>query len=65
MTTTITVEGTSCDHRERTVDEALNEVEGVTDVQVDRAAERATVEGDADAGELVEAVNEAGYAASA
>jgi copper chaperone CopZ len=65
MTTTITVEGTSCDHCERTVDEALNEVEGVTDVQVDRAAERATVEGDADAGELVEAVNEAGYAASA
>lgn len=63
MTTTITVEGMSCSHCEQTVEEALRDVSGVTDVTVDREDEQATVSGDADAPSLVEAVEEAGYTA--
>jgi copper chaperone CopZ len=65
MSTTITVEGMSCGHCEQTVKEALRDVAGVTDVSVDRAAGGATVEGHAAVAELVEAVEEAGYSASA
>lgn len=63
--TTINVEGMSCGHCEQTVDEALRSVEGVTDATVDREAERASVEGDADPDELVQAVEDAGYTAHA
>jgi len=65
MTTTITVEGMSCSHCEQTVEEALETVSGVTDVTVDRESEQASVEGDADATALVEAVDDAGYTAHA
>lgn len=65
MSETITVEGMSCEHCEQTVEEALEGVSGVTDVSVDREAETATVEGDADTESLVTAVDEAGYEASA
>lgn len=65
MTTTITVEGMSCEHCERTVDEALRDVAGVESVSVDREDERATVEGDAASDELVRAVEDAGYTARA
>jgi len=65
MTTTITVEGMSCEHCEQTVGEALEGVDGVTDTSVDRDAERASVEGDADVDELVGAVEDAGYTAHA
>ncbi|MDS0476301.1 heavy metal-associated domain-containing protein [Natrinema sp. 1APR25-10V2] len=65
MSQTITVEGMSCEHCEQTVEEALEDVDGVETVAVDRDAERATVEGDAATGDLVEAVDEAGYEASA
>lgn len=61
--TTITVEGMSCEHCERTVGEALRSVDDVTDATVDREAERASVEGDADPEELVQAVEDAGYTA--
>ncbi|MFB6108833.1 MAG: heavy-metal-associated domain-containing protein [Haloplanus sp.] len=64
-TTKITVEGMSCEHCEETVTDALGGVDGVTDVAVGRAAERATVDGDADADSLVRAVEDAGYEASA
>ena len=63
--TTITVEGMSCGHCEQTVEEALRGVSGVTDVSVDREAERARIEGNADVTALVQAVEDAGYAASA
>ncbi|MDX1746276.1 MAG: cation transporter, partial [Halobacteriales archaeon] len=36
MTTTITVEGMSCDHCEQAVEEALRGVNGVTDATADR-----------------------------
>jgi copper chaperone CopZ len=65
MTTTITVEDMSCEHCERTVTDALQGVSGVTDVSVDREAERASVDGDADVSALVEAVEDAGYTAHA
>jgi copper chaperone CopZ len=65
MTTTITVEGMTCGHCEQTVEEALQDVSGVTDVTADREAARATVDGDADAAVLVEAVEDAGYTAHA
>jgi copper chaperone CopZ len=65
MRETITVEGMSCEHCEQTVEEALAEVDGVTDATADREAETATVEGDADVEALVVAVDEAGYEASA
>lgn len=65
MTTTITVEDMSCEHCERTVTDALQDVSGVTDANVDREAEQASVDGDADVSALVEAVEDAGYTAHA
>lgn len=64
MSKTITVEGMSCEHCEQTVEEALEDVEGVTGATADRGSETATVEGDADEAKLVEAVDESGYEAS-
>lgn len=65
MTTTITIEDMSCEHCEQTVAEALQDVSGVTDVNVDREAEQASVDGNADVSALVEAVEDAGYTAHA
>ncbi|MFC6987785.1 heavy-metal-associated domain-containing protein [Haloplanus sp. GCM10025708] len=65
MTTTITVEGMSCGHCEQTVEEALEEVSGVTAVTVDRESEQASVDGEAGVTALVEAVEDAGYTAHA
>lgn len=65
MTSTITVVGMSCDHCEQTVEEALLDVAGVTDVDVDRENKRANVEGDADVSTLIRAVEDAGYSAHA
>lgn len=65
MTRTITVEGMSCDHCEGTVEEALESVAGVESATADRDAGSATVEGDADVDDLVTAVDDAGYEASA
>ncbi|MFC7020283.1 MULTISPECIES: heavy-metal-associated domain-containing protein [Haloarcula] len=65
MTQTITVEGMTCEHCEQTVEEALEEVEGVTSATADRDSESATVEGSAEQDELVTVVEAAGYDASA
>jgi len=65
MSTTITVEGMSCEHCEGTVEEALRDVTGVTDATADREAAQAVVDGEADAAALVDAVEDAGYTASA
>ncbi|AFO55847.1 MULTISPECIES: heavy-metal-associated domain-containing protein [unclassified Natrinema] len=65
MSQTLTVEGMSCEHCEQTVADALEGVDGVESVAVDRETEQATVEGDADPQALVSAVDEAGYDASA
>lgn len=65
MTQTITVDGMSCGHCEQTVEEALEEVDGVRTATADHEAAQATVEGSAETGTLVTAVEEAGYDASA
>jgi copper chaperone CopZ len=65
MTQTITVEGMTCEHCEQTVEEALEEVEGVTSATADRNSESATVEGSAERDELVTVVKDAGYDAAA
>lgn len=65
MSTTLTVEGMSCEHCEQTVEDALEGVSGVTDADADREREAATVDGDADAASLIAAVEDAGYSASA
>ena len=62
---TLTVEGLSCEHCEQSVEDALETVDGVQSVEVDREAERAAVEGDADPQALVSAVEAAGYDAVA
>lgn len=65
MSQTITVEGMSCEGCEQTVEDALKGVSGVESATADREAETATVEGEADVQALVEAVDDAGYDASA
>ncbi|WP_144927698.1 heavy-metal-associated domain-containing protein [Halorubrum salsamenti] len=65
MTQTITVEGMTCGHCEQTVEDALREVSGVTDATADRETEQASVDGDVNVTELVQAVEDAGYTASA
>lgn len=65
MTTTISVDGMSCDHCEQTVEASIEVVPGVTAVSVDRTTRTATVEGDVDTSALVTAVEDAGYEASA
>ena len=64
MTTTITVDGMSCEHCEQTVEEALQGVSDVSDAHADHKAESATIEGDPDSAAIVRAVEDAGYEAS-
>ena len=63
MTTTISVEGMTCGHCEQTVEEALQEVSGVTDATADREDDLAQVTGEADETALERAVEDAGYTA--
>jgi|GEM_PF-648360 len=63
--TTITVRGMSCGGCEQTVVDALEDLDGVTSASADRETESATVEGDASVDDLVAAVEDAGYEASA
>ncbi|UHQ99252.1 heavy-metal-associated domain-containing protein (plasmid) [Natrinema zhouii] len=65
MSETIAVKGMTCEHCEQTVEEALEDIEGVTSATADRDAESAAVEGSADVDKVVNAVNDAGYDASA
>jgi copper chaperone CopZ len=59
------VERMSCGHCEQTVEEAIREVSGVTDVTVNRESEQARIDGDADVTALVQAVEAGGYTAYA
>jgi len=65
MGQTITVEGMSCEHCEETVEDALESVDGVTAASADRDTSAATVEGAAATDDLLAAVDDAGYEASA
>jgi copper chaperone CopZ len=61
MTTTLTVDGMGCDGCEDIVENALTDVSGVEDATADYEEGTATVEGDADADDLLQAVEFAGY----
>jgi copper chaperone CopZ len=65
MSTTLTVTGMSCGGCEQSVEDALEGVDGVESAEADRESETATVDGDAASDELVAAVEDAGYDASA
>lgn len=65
MSRTLTVEGMSCGHCEQTVESALEAVAGVSDASADHETATVTVEGDAETPELVAAVEDAGYDATA
>ena len=62
MKKTMMVEGMSCGHCEMAVKNALKEVDGVQDVNVDLSTGKVEVEGDNILDNLLmEAVDEAGY----
>lgn len=64
MDQTITVEGMTCGHCEGTVEDALEDVSGVSTASADRESDSVSVEGTADPDALVAAVEDAGYEAS-
>ena len=67
MKKTISIEGMTCGNCVRHVTEALNEVEGVTSVNVDLAGKKADIEAAESASDVMlkEAVVEAGYLVTA
>lgn len=65
MTQKLTVEGMTCGHCEGTVEDALEDVAGVSKATADRGSNSVSVEGTADPDTLVAAVEDAGYDASA
>ncbi len=61
--TELTIQGMTCGHCKKAVEDALSSVDGVSQVEVDLDAGRATVEGGSlDA--MIAAVAEEGYTAS-
>lgn len=63
--TELKIEGMTCGHCRKAVQEALESVPGANSVQVDLDAGRAQVGGTADADTLIAAVEAEGYRASA
>lgn len=51
----------SCDHCKATIEGEVGRLEGVTEVDVDIAAKRVTVVGDAEDAVVREAIEDAGY----
>jgi copper chaperone len=63
MTKTLQIKGMTCEHCVRAVTKALQGVAGVANVSVDLSAGRAQVDGPADPGSLVQAIEKQGYEA--
>ncbi len=61
--THLNIEGMTCGHCKKAVEDALGRVPGVTKVDVDLDAGKATVEG-GDLNALITAVSEEGYTAT-
>jgi copper chaperone len=64
ITKTLNVEGMSCSHCERAVKNALNELEGVSNTEVDLAGKTVTVQYESDVideARLVEEIEDVGY----
>lgn len=64
MKTELTVTGMTCGHCQKAVQQALTQVPGVQQAEVDLARGLATVTGSADLSALIAAVTEEGYAAA-
>jgi copper chaperone CopZ len=64
MSTIYEVTGMTCGHCQTAVETEVGAVPGVTGVDVDLAAGRVEVHGDADDGAVRAAIEEAGYAAA-
>ena len=64
MTTELKITGMTCEGCVNAVQRTLSRVPGVTEVQVDLAAGRARVQGEAAAAQLIAAVEKAGYEAA-
>jgi copper chaperone CopZ len=58
---TLKITGMSCGHCERRVKNALEEIDGVTVINVSASEDRAEVETDVEDAVLIAAVEEAGY----
>lgn len=65
MTMEITVDDMTCDGCEDIVEDAVEDVSGVDSATADRDEDVVTVEGDTEPEDVVEAVDMAGYSASA
>lgn len=65
VTVELVVRDLTCEGCEQIVQSALSDVEGVDDSEVDHTTDTATVEGTADVDDLVQAVEMAGYEATA
>jgi copper chaperone len=63
MTAELKIEGMTCGHCQKAVENALSGVAGVQKVEVDLAGGKARVEGTADLAALLAAVKEEGYEA--
>jgi copper chaperone CopZ len=63
-TLTFDVKGMTCDNCVRHVTQAVQEVRGVTDVQVSLAENAAKVAGEFDERQVIEAIEEEGYGAT-
>lgn len=61
QTIVLKIEGMTCGHCQASVERALNGVSGVTDARVNLARKEAVVKGVAERGNLVQAVEDAGY----
>ena len=61
MSKSVTIEGMTCHNCVRHVKEALEELSGVTSVEVDLAGKKATVEGEVSDDAIKAAIAEAGY----
>lgn len=61
----ITVDDMTCEGCEEIVEDAVADVHGVDDAEADRENDVVVVEGDAEPEDVVEAVDMAGYSASA
>jgi len=62
--TKLNIQGMTCGHCQRAVQEALEGVSGVSQADVSLEEHNATVEGDVDVQTLIAAVQEEGYQAS-
>lgn len=65
MSKTYTVTGMSCGGCEQTVEDALSDLHGVTDVTADNETDTVTIDGDYDENTALHTIEDAGYSVEA